>query len=238
MLNKIANKLPGKLSVNDGTIDFYLRVRTVIDKSKTVLDLGAGSGNWLNDKQAKVMTKTIQFLKNDVKRLYAADIDRAVLKNKSSHKNFLIRKNKIPLKSNSIDVIISDWTFEHIKKPEIFAIEINRILKKNGKICVRTPHRFNYVSLVNTLTEGTSIKNFLLKKSQPGKKNYFKSYYKINTYKDIKNLFSNYKIEYFIFNPNPAYYFDSIIIYHIFKIIHTVLPNFFVGIIYCILTKK
>ena len=64
-MNKIANKLPGKLIVNDGTIDFYLRVRTVIDKSKIVLDLGAGSGNWFNDKQAKVMTKTIQFLKND-----------------------------------------------------------------------------------------------------------------------------------------------------------------------------
>ena len=33
-------KLPGKFSINDGTLDFYLRVRTIINKKKIVLDLG------------------------------------------------------------------------------------------------------------------------------------------------------------------------------------------------------
>ena len=33
-------KLPGKFSPNDGTIDFYLRIRTLINKNKVVLDLG------------------------------------------------------------------------------------------------------------------------------------------------------------------------------------------------------
>ena len=43
-------KLPGKFSTNDGTIDFYLRVRTYLDKKKVVLDLGAGSGEWFKNK--------------------------------------------------------------------------------------------------------------------------------------------------------------------------------------------
>ena len=43
-------KLPGKFSINDGTLDFYLRVRTIINKKKIVLDLGAGKGVWFQNK--------------------------------------------------------------------------------------------------------------------------------------------------------------------------------------------
>ena len=32
--------LPGKFSVNDGTIDFYLRIRTIINKKKNNLRFG------------------------------------------------------------------------------------------------------------------------------------------------------------------------------------------------------
>ena len=90
--------LPGKFSTNDGTIDFYLRVRTLINKKKIVLDLGAGEGIWFNDKSNIKIRKSIQYLKKDVKKLYAVDIDKSVLKNKSSHKNLLIKKDFIPLK--------------------------------------------------------------------------------------------------------------------------------------------
>ncbi len=126
------NNLPGKFSTNDGTIDFYLRVRTFLNKKKICLDLGAGIGIWLNDKNNHEIKKNIQFIKKNVKKLYAADVDKLVLKNKSSHKNLLIKNNKIPLKSNSLDLIVCDWVFEHIEEPKFFFKEINRILKKKG----------------------------------------------------------------------------------------------------------
>ena len=230
-------KLPGKFSTNDGTIDFYLRVRDVINKKKIVLDLGAGEGSWYNDKKNNKIKKSIQFLKNDVKKFYAADIDMAVLKNKSSHKNFLIKNNIIPLKNNSIDVIICDWVFEHIEKPYIFFKEINRVLKKGGTICSRTPHKYNYFSIVSNILEGTSFKDFLLKKIQPGRKEYFKSYYKLNTKKEINDYFKNYSSKIFIFKPDPAYYFNLKIFYLFFKFIHLIFPNFFSGILICFLKK-
>ena len=31
------NKLPGKFSTNDGSIDFYLRIRNLIDKKKSCI---------------------------------------------------------------------------------------------------------------------------------------------------------------------------------------------------------
>ena len=84
--------LPGGFSTNDGTIDFYLRIRTLVNKNKKVVDLGAGKGQWFNYKKVIKIRKSIRYLKKDVKYLYAIDIDQAVLKNKSSHKNLLIKQ--------------------------------------------------------------------------------------------------------------------------------------------------
>jgi len=229
--------LPGKFSTNDGTIDFYLRIRTLINKNKVVLDLGAGEGNWFNDKSNIKIKKSIQYLKKDVKKLYAADIDRSVLKNKSSHKNLIIKKNFIPLTKNSIDIIICDWVFEHIENPITFYTEINRILKKSGVLCVRTPHKFNYVSIISNILEGSSLKDFLLNKTQPGKKEYFKSYYRLNTKNKINKIFKYYSKKIFIFTPDPAYYFSSKLFFIFFRFIHFIFPKFFSGILICFLKK-
>ena len=56
-MQNIYDKLPGKFSTNDGTIDFYLRVRSVIQKSHIILDLGAGAGDWFNNKNNIKMIK-------------------------------------------------------------------------------------------------------------------------------------------------------------------------------------
>ena len=231
------SKLPGKFSVNDGTIDFYLRVRYLINKKKIILDLGAGAGDWFNNKDNNKIRKSIQFLKDDVKKFYAADIENSIFKNKTSHKNLLIKNNIIPLKSNSIDIIICDWVFEHIKNPNLFFKEINRVLKRGGTICSRTPHKYNYFSIISNILEGTISKEFLLKKSQPGRKKYFKSYYRMNTKKKINSLFKNYSKNIFIYNPDPAYYFNSKCFYFFFKFIHLIFPKFFSGILICFLRK-
>ena len=229
--------LPGKFSTNDGTIDFYLRVRTLINKKKVVLDLGAGEGFWFKDKSNIKIRKSIQYLKKDVKKLYTADIDRSVLKNKSSHKNLIMKKNFIPLKKNSIDIIICDWVFEHIENPTTFYAEINRVLKKSGVLCVRTPHKFSYVSIISDILEGSSFKDFLLKKTQPGKKEYFKSFYRLNTKNKINKIFKYYSKKIFIFIPDPAYYFSSKLFFIFFRLIHFLFPKFFSGILICFLKK-
>jgi len=230
--------LPGGFSPNDGTIDFYLRIRNYLDKKKILLDIGAGKGDWFDSSKKNKITKETQFLKNSVKKFYAADVDPQVLKNKTSHQNYLIKNHKIPLKSNSIDIIISDWTLEHIENPKTFFKEINRLLKKNGLIFFRTPHKYNYFALANSILEGTKFKDILLKKTQPNRAKWFKSYYKINTYNSIQKLFKNYKINYFLFIPDPAYYFGSKILFYLFKFLHLISPKFFVGIIICCLKKK
>ena len=230
--------LPGSFSTNDGTIDFYLRIRTLVNKNKKVVDLGAGKGLWFNDKKNIKIRKSIQHLKKDAKYLYAIDIDQAVLKNKSSHKNLLMKQGIIPLKTHSIDIIICDWVFEHIENPSPFFKEVDRILKKGGTLCARTPHKFNFASIASQITEGSPLKEWLLNKAQPKRSKYFKSFYRLNTKKKIKKIFKNYKNNIFISIPDPAYYFGSRLIFNFFKIINFIFPRFFSGIVICFLKKN
>ena len=236
MIN-IYKDIPGKFSPNDGTIDFYLRVRTYVNKDTYVLDLGAGKGDWFESRKKNKTLFNIQYLKPDIKKIIAADVDRVVLKNKSTHKNLIIKK-KIPVKKNSFDLIICDWVFEHIENPEPFYNEINRVLKKGGIVCGRTPYKYSYLAIISNLLEGSKIKDFILKKAQPGRGRYFKSYYKMNTKKTISKIFWNYSNNSFIYTPDPSYFFNSKILFYLMKKIHFLLPRFFSGVLYSFLKKK
>lgn len=45
----------------------------------------------------------------------------------------------IPLESNSVDVVVSFETIEHVSHPEIFVNEVSRVLVRNGTFIVSTP---------------------------------------------------------------------------------------------------
>lgn len=55
---------------------------------------------------------------------------------------------KMPFKKNSFDTIIAGELVEHLKNPEKFIKESNRVLRKNGKLVITTP---NKDSLVNRI---------------------------------------------------------------------------------------
>ena len=48
---------------------------------------------------------------------------------------------KIPFKSNEFDTLIAGELVEHLKKPELFIREANRVLKKGGQMVITTPNR-------------------------------------------------------------------------------------------------
>jgi len=109
-----------------------------------VLEIGFGSG--LN----------LPFYKN-ITKLYAVDPSRELynlakerIKKVSFPIEYLqVSAEKIPLADNSIDSVISTWTFCSIPNPEIALREIFRILKPNGKFIF--------------IEHGKSDKNFIAK---------------------------------------------------------------------------
>lgn len=103
-------------------------------KNKTVLDLGAGTG------------RLVIPLSKESKLMYALDTSvplLGILKKKVKDKNIKNIKilntsySKIPLPDNSLDMIISSWSFPgHSEDKESDLKEITRVLKEGGKIII------------------------------------------------------------------------------------------------------
>lgn len=103
-----------------------------------VLDIasGEGYGSYLLSKEAK--------------KVFGVDIDdttieKAKKKYTSPNLTFLQGStSSIPLKNNSIDVVISFETIEHHDEHELMIKEIKRVLKPKGILIISTPDKAQY----------------------------------------------------------------------------------------------
>lgn len=55
---------------------------------------------------------------------------------------------RIPLKENSIDLVISEHTFEHFRNPLRVLGEVYRCLKGGGRLVFTTPNKYSYVGFL------------------------------------------------------------------------------------------
>ena len=219
------NDFFGGFSPQDGTIDFYGRVNSILNKEMLVLDVGAGRGSWFEDGKCQYR-KDIQYIKNKVFKLIAVDVDEAVLDNKSAHESLVMIGGRIPLEDNSVDLIIADFVLEHIQDCTLFINELNRVLKKGGYFCARTPHKWNYVSIFARILKN-SKHSTILKFAQPNRKeiDVFPTAYLMNTLSDIKLFFRGYKNFTFIYRSEPSYFWGNKIIYKIQQFFHHLNPS-------------
>jgi SAM-dependent methyltransferase len=237
MSYKASKMMVGGFSENDGTIDFYLRVNSLIKNTSIVIDLGAGRAAWYEDDNCKTR-RDIRLLKGKVKQLIAADVDEVVFTNKSSDKQILIKDGKLDIESNSADVIIADYVLEHIENPSDFFNQINNCLKSGGWFCARTPHKYCYVALISSLLKD-SLHAKLLSFIQPNRKeiDVFPTRYKLNQMKDIKSTFADWENLSFIYRAEPDYYFGNKIVFKFQSLIHRIMPSFLCGNLFIFVKK-
>ena len=125
---------------NGNTINHLHRyaVSLALIKGKIILDIACGEGYGSN------------LMSFESSLVYGVDIDeetieRANSKYKRDNLKFLTgTTSKIPLESNSIDVVISYETLEHHDEHEKMMIEIKRVLKPEGILLISTPDKHFY----------------------------------------------------------------------------------------------
>tara|TARA_X000000950_G_C13850862_1_gene634433 strand:+ start:1002 stop:1721 length:720 start_codon:yes stop_codon:yes gene_type:complete len=223
----------------DGSIEFFYKFNFLIKKNHTVLDVGAGRGAWFFEDK-NLIRRNLRKIKGKCKKYIGVDIDEDILDNKSTDINYFLKNDFIiPLKDRSVDVVLCDYVFEHVEQFEIFIKEINRVLKKGGFVCGRTPHKYHYVSIFSKI-----IPRFIHKKVlyylQPNrkKKDIFIAYYKLNTMKTIKNNFRNYYDYSYLYTSEPTYYLNNKVIFKFLYYVHRILPEIFTSNIFFFLKKK
>lgn len=119
-------------------MEFYGRINAIIKNTDFVLDLGAGRGSWFFDDNCSYR-RNIRNIKDKVKFLVGVDMDKAIFENQTTHKNIIMKSDKIPLDDNSMNIVIADWVLEHVQNPDDFVKEIYRVLKPGGFFLCKNP---------------------------------------------------------------------------------------------------
>ncbi len=200
----------GGFSRKDGTVQFYLRVNALLRDDMTVVDLGAGRGV-ISTSTVDTLTR-LATLRGKVREVIGLDVDPVVMTNPLVDRAILYDGKRIPVADNSVDLIVSDHTFEHVEEPSVLAAEIYRILKPGGWLCARTPYSLSLVAVAARLTRNRDHAR-LLKLAQPNRNSLdvFPTRYKLNSFRALARYFPArlWKNVSYTWTPEPSYYFAS-----------------------------
>ena len=231
----------GGFTAYDGTVEFYSRVKALTKPDMRVVDFGAGRGAWYEDEDSQ-FRRDMRLLKGAVREVIGIDVDPAVLENQAIDVGHVLEAGcQLPLEDASVDLIVSDYVFEHIENPIWLAAEFDRIVKPGGWICARTPTKYNYVSVAARLV--TNIKHAsVLRIAQPGRKaeDVFPTAYRLNSKMDVAKAFppERFTDRTYIYCFEPQYHFGSVFVYRFFQFVHWLLPARLHGNLYIFLQKN
>jgi SAM-dependent methyltransferase len=231
----------GGFSRKDCTVAFYTRVNALLDPSMTVLNLGAGRGaNILAD--LSPFRRQIQRFKGRAKIVIGADVDSAINENPDLDEACVIGPDgRLPIPDHTIDIIVSDHVFEHVKQPSLLASELERVLKPGGWLCARTPNKWGYIGIA-TRAIPNSAHVGILRRLQPNRKSedVFPTHYRMNTRRALRKLFppSNWHHHSYEYNGVPGYHANIRLIFRIIDIYNQCMPNILGAKLHVFLQKR
>jgi ubiquinone/menaquinone biosynthesis C-methylase UbiE len=232
----------GGFSRVDSTVQFYERVNALVKPEFVILDFGAGRGSGYVEHAVRYQSKLRNF-KGRVREVIGADVDPVVTKNPMLDRAIVLDKSgSIPLPDESVDMIISDFTFEHIEDPSHTTTELDRILVQGGWICARMPNKYGYVAVASQLVP-QSFHLRLLRFVQPtsrDEQDVFRTFYRLNTFAAVRKYFKPTKYDHFAYSwdAEPAYHANYRSIFWLLRSIHTLTPPRLRTLLLVFLRKK
>lgn len=200
----------GGFSRVDGAIEFYLRVNALLTSESVVLDFGAGRGAMVVDTPDS-FKRRLRILRGKCANVIGVDVDPSVLSNPTVDEASLLELANdggfiLPMASESVDLIVSDWTLEHITRPTAAATEIGRVLKPGGWLCARTPNKWGYIGLGNRLVP-EAAKTTFLRALQPSRRDIdvFPTKYEMNDIRTLQRLFPGWLDCTYATDAEPVY---------------------------------
>ena len=232
------SNLVGGFSDTDGTINFYLRINSLLNEEAVVLDFGAGRAAWFEDDGCQTR-RSVRLIKGRVKKVIAADIDDAVFQNRASDLQILMKHDgDLELDQHKVNLVIADYVLEHIEDPRKFVEQVDNCLESGGWFCARTPHKYSYVGIVARLLKN-ELHSKALKLVQPNRKevDVFPTTYKLNTLRDVQKAFYGWEQKSYVYRSDPAYFFGNRFLYQLQSVLHRILPAFFCGNLFIFVRK-
>lgn len=205
-------RIAGGFTRDDGTVQFYTRVNSLVSSSTTLLDYGAGRGRQF-DVPDPGYTQVLQNFQGRVARVIGVDVASAVLDHPHLDERHVIQPGAaLPVPAGSVDVVVADWVLEHLDQPDEFAREMERLLKPGGWLCARTVNRWGYVGIGARLVPNR-VHTHLVRKLIPVARSddVFRTAYRLNTPADVRRWFSAERWRHcsYLTNTTPRYFGSS-----------------------------
>jgi ubiquinone/menaquinone biosynthesis C-methylase UbiE len=126
--------------------------------------------------------------------------------------------NQLPFPSQYFDMVISRSVIEHLEDPLRVFQEFARVLRPNGKVVIITPNKYDYVSLIASVTPYSFHRALVSRIFQVPADDVFPTLYRANTRTSLgKTLqsagFEQVRIE--MVNHYPAYLMFSPVLFRI-----------------------
>ena len=190
----------------DGTVAFFNRVNSLLDPSFVILDIGCGRGEYNED--LVPLRKNLRILKGKVTKVIGIDVDQSAQENPFLDEFRLVQNDSWPVETNSINLIVCDNVLEHIANPDRFFLEIHRVLRNDGYLCLRTPNRWSYIAIAATLIPN-KYHSKVVSIVQDGRKeeDVFPTFYKCNSIRKLKNIMKKNGLECVVYGyeAEPSY---------------------------------
>lgn len=222
----------GGFSRIDGTIEFYTRVNALLAPNMTVLNFGAGRGQAVHDDPSDYRRRLCA-LRGKAARVIGADPDPVVRTNPDIDEAIVMDlaydgSFALPLGDAVVDLIVSDFTFEHVTNPAATVAELNRVLKPGGWLCARTPNKWGYIGLGNQIVP-EAMKKRLLQRLQPNRKeeDVFPAVYRMNTISGVAAMLLplGYRNLSYAMNAEPAYFGHSSLMWRLMLGVNRLAPT-------------
>lgn len=212
----------------DGAVEFYTRVNALVGPETVLVDLGAGRGQWLDAHHSSTRRRLRNF-RGRVAEVVGIDVDEAVHENASLDRVLLVDfADPLPLEDTSVDVVLSDFTFEHVQDPSHLAAELARVLRPGGWVCARTPHKLGYIGLGARAVPNAAHTRWL-RRLQPSRKpeDVFPVVYGMNTAADLRRLFPADRFRVIVYGQfgEPNYAGGSRVLWAAFETLRRVQPR-------------
>jgi ubiquinone/menaquinone biosynthesis C-methylase UbiE len=190
----------------DGTIAFFSRVNSLLQPDFTVLDIGCGRGEYIEDRCS--YRRNLRILRGKVSRVIGVDVEEAGQENQCIDEFRQIEDTRWPVDDESVDLACCDHVLEHIPDPDAFFGECRRVTKPGGFICIRAPNVRSYFGVMSRLVHNR-MHATVLKKVQEGRKeeDVFPTLYRCNTRRSLRRMLERHGFDACVigWESEPAY---------------------------------
>ena len=155
---------------------FRKYLKNYVNNNSIILDAGCGNNGIISE------------FKSISRLIIGIDINEKLLsENKIVNKKIIADLEDIPLDSNSVDIVISEFVLEHLRNPSLAFKEMLRVLKPKGVFIFITPNSLNPIMTLSKILPHTFhslLRITLLKKEEET----HPTYYRANTYQKLLKL--------------------------------------------------